>query len=144
MNLSQKQTINKGTTLGIAAVLMIILGYPGEMSSDLSDRFFWWSLAMIPFLYIVFVLFIGLKDSILNQPVEVRGQIKVACWVTIISWSFYPVVYLLPNFGLTGGDAYVGLQVGYSIADIVSKAGFGVLIYIIAYKKSKVEGYSIS
>ena len=91
-----------------------------------------------------YVLFIGLKDSILNQPVEVRGQIKVACWVTIISWSFYPVVYLLPNFGLTGGDAYVGLQVGYSIADIVSKAGFGVLIYIIAYKKSKVEGYCIS
>ena len=144
MNLSQSQTINKGTTLGIAAALMIILGYPGEVSSDLSDRFFWWSLAMIPFLYIVFVLFIGLKDSILNQPVEVRGQIKVACWVTIISWSFYPVVYLLPNFGLTGGDAYVGLQVGYSIADIVSKAGFGVLIYIIAYKKSKVEGYCIS
>ena len=99
---------------------------------------------MIPFVYIVFVLFIGLKSSILKQPNEVRGQIKLACWVTIVSWSFYPIVYLLPNFGLTGTNAYVGLQVGYSIADIVSKAGFGVLIYIIAYKKSKTEGYCIS
>jgi hypothetical protein len=30
----------------------------------------------------------------------------------------------------------VGLQIGYAIADMTAKAGFGVLIYLIARAKS--------
>jgi hypothetical protein len=33
----------------------------------------------------------------------------------------------------------VGVQVGYTIADVVAKAVFGVLIYMIAVQKSEAE-----
>jgi hypothetical protein len=34
----------------------------------------------------------------------------------------------------------VGLQIGYAIADMTAKAGFGVLIYFIARAKSSKAG----
>jgi len=43
--------------------------------------------------------------------------------------------------GVTGGNATVAVQVGYTIADIVAKAGFGVLIYLIAARKSDHEHF---
>jgi hypothetical protein len=33
----------------------------------------------------------------------------------------------------------VAVQVGYTIADVVAKAVFGIFIYAIAVKKSQVE-----
>jgi type IV secretory pathway TrbD component len=35
-----------------------------------------------------------------------------------------------------GANGVVGLQIGYAIADMTAKAGFGVLIYLIARAKS--------
>ena len=94
---------------------------------------------MIPFCVIVFDLFFGLKSSIAAQPEEARGLVNVARWVTDVSWCFYPVVFTLPMLGFANAQAAV--QVGYTISDIVAKAGFGVLIYAIALKKSEAEGY---
>ena len=139
MKLSRSETFKKATTLGLAAVAMIILGYPGEVAGDLAVRKTWWILSMIPFLYIVFSLFVGLKASIAQQPESAKGLVKAACYVLIASWSFYPIVYLLPNFGIQG--AHTAVEIGYSIADIIAKAGFGVLIYMIARRKSEADGY---
>jgi bacteriorhodopsin len=94
---------------------------------------------MVPFLYIVYILFFGLKSSIEAQPVEARGLVSQACWVVVITWSFYPVVYFLPMLGFE--SAGVAVEIGYSIADIAAKVGFGILIYMIARKKSEAEGY---
>jgi hypothetical protein len=38
--------------------------------------------------------------------------------------------------GLSGRTSAVAVQVGYTIADVVAKAVFGVLIYMIAARKS--------
>lgn len=142
MKLSHEETVSRSVKLGLAAAVMVILGYPGEISADMGTRWYWWILAMIPFVYIVYELFFGLRASISRQPVRVQGLVRRACNLTVLAWCFYPIVYLLPNFGLSGGDAYVGLQLGYSIADIVAKAGFGLLIFFIARNKSSEEGYA--
>ncbi len=139
MRLPRSETVSKAITLGGLAALMIILGYPGEISSDNSTRWFWWGLSMIPFLVIVYNLFFGLKKSVDSQPVAARGMVNAARWITVLSWSFYPVVFILPMVGLTGGGARIGVQVGYTISDIVAKAGFGVLIFMIAARKTEME-----
>lgn len=139
MNLDARKTIRMASTLSIAAAIMVILGYPGEISQDAATRWTWWALAMIPFLYIVYTLFFGLKSSVDAQPESARGLVRLACVLTVIAWCFYPIVFILPMLGLMGGDATVGVQVGYSIADIVAKVGFGLLIFTIAYKKSALE-----
>jgi bacteriorhodopsin len=139
MRLSRSETISKSWRLGLAAAIMVVLGYPGEISSVSSTRWLWWALAMVPFVYIVYDLFVGLKSSLAEQPAEVRGLINNARWLTVLSWSFYPIVFILPMIGLTGGEASTAVQVGYTIADLVAKAVFGVVIYMIAVRKSEIE-----
>ena len=139
MRLSGAETRAKATKLGLLAALMVLLGYPGEISSDAGTRWLWWSLAMIPFVIILYDLFIGLRNSIASQPAEVRGLVSAARWLTVLSWLFYPLVFLFPMIGFTGGTAITAVQVGYTVADIVAKAVFGVLIYVIASRKSEIE-----
>jgi bacteriorhodopsin len=139
MKLTRSETTSKSVRLGALAALMIILGYPGEIASEAGIRWIWWGAAMLPFLCIVYELFIGLKDSIAAQPADVRGLVNVARWLTLISWSFYPVVFVFPMIGFTGGTASVAVQVGYTIADIVSKAVFGIVVYQIAVRKSEAD-----
>lgn len=138
MGLSKAETVSKSVKLGSAAALMIILGYPGEVSGGIdSTRFIWGALSMIPFLYIVVTLFSGLSDSISKQAADVRGLISAARWVVILSWCFYPVVYFAPFvMTLSGGSAMTVIEVGYTIADVIAKAVFGVMIFMIAVRKS--------
>lgn len=139
MRLTRAVTIAKSTRLGLLAALMIVLGYPGEIATDATTRWLWWGLSMIPFTLIVVDLFVGLKASIASQPAAVRGLVNSARLVTVGSWCFYPVVFLFPMIGFTGGGATTAVQVGYTVADIVAKAMFGVLIYNIALRKSEGE-----
>jgi bacteriorhodopsin len=139
MRLSQAETIAKGTKLGLLAALMVVLGYPGEISILPGTRWLWWSLAMIPFLIIVYDLFVGLKKSIASQPESARGLVSAARWLTVVSWCFYPVVFVFPMIGFTGSSANIAVQVGYTVADILAKAVFGVLVYMIAVRKSAAD-----
>jgi len=143
MKLSKALTVSKSVRLGLLAAVMIILGYPGEMSQEAGTRWLWWSLAMIPFLWIVYELFVGLKSSLASQPAEVRGLVNSARWLVLVSWSFYAVVFVFPMIGFSGGAATTAIQVGYSISDVVAKAVFGILIYMIAVRKSEAEGFVI-
>merc|ERR1719405_106447 len=91
--------------LGVSSGLMIILGYPGELiiEGDLSLRFIFWALAMIPFLYVVYTLLVGLKGAIASEGnPKVAAMLTQVCWATVISWCTYPVVYLFPMLGFGG------------------------------------------
>ncbi len=139
MKLSRAETIAKATRLGLLAALMVVLGYPGEISPSYNTRWLFWALAMIPFLVIVYDLFAGLRASIEKQPVEVRGMVSAARWITVLSWAFYPVVYVFPMIGFQGGGATTAVQVGYTVADVISKVAYGLFIYSIAVRKSEAE-----
>ena len=139
MRLPGSEGTKKATRLAVLAVIMVVLGYPGEISRVASTRWLWWCLSMIPFLIIQFELFVGLKDSIAQQPIEVRGLVSAARYITVVTWLFYPIVFILPMIGLSGAGATVGVQVGYSIADVLAKAAFGIFIYNIALKKTHSE-----
>jgi len=139
MKLSKAETLSRSVKLGGAAALMIILGYPGEVSENVGTRAIFWILSMIPFMYIVRELVIGLKESIAKQPDNVKDLISKAAILVVASWAFYPIVYLLPLLGVSGGAALVVVETGYTIADIVAKAVFGLLIFVIAVRKSKAE-----
>merc|ERR1712199_96357 len=146
MKLSEEETVQRCTYLGISSALMIANGYPGEVSAVPGTRWVFWFLSMIPFTYIVYTLFVGLKESQESQPAEVRDQVKWACWATVFSWCTYPVVFVMPMlFGSTDGKAgldansMVAIQVGYTFSDIISKCGVGYLVYRIGLTKSTLE-----
>jgi bacteriorhodopsin len=142
MRLSREETIAKGQKLAGAAALMIILGYPGEISADVGTKFKWWFFSMIPFVYIVMSLFSGLSRAINAQHESVRELITTARNLTVLSWCFYPIVYALYFFpGANVGSAEVAtyVQIGYTVADIVAKAVFGVFIYVVAVRKTEAN-----
>jgi len=143
MRLSGNEGTKKATRLAVLAVIMVAFGYPGEISNVASTRWLWWCLSMIPFLIIQFELFVGLRASIALQPESVRGMVSSARYITVVTWLFYPIVFILPMIGLSGNNAVVGVQVGYSIADVLAKAAFGLFIYNIALKKSYAEAASL-
>jgi len=66
MKLSDDEMGSLAWSLGTAAAAMIVLGYPGELiiEGDLGARWMWWGLAMIPFLYIVYQLLVGLQGAV--------------------------------------------------------------------------------
>ncbi len=139
MRLDPSETSRKALTLGSAAALMIVLGYPGEVATDNATRALWGTLSAIPFVYIVWQLFKGLGDSIERQPTAVKHLVKQARLLTFASWGFYPIVYMAPYVHLSGADATTTIQIGYTIADLVAKAVVGLLIFNIALRKSRLE-----
>ncbi|NBC21522.1 MAG: bacteriorhodopsin [Alphaproteobacteria bacterium] len=144
MRLSRSETVSKSVSLGGAAALMIALGYPGEVADGINNtRLIWGVLSMIPFLYIVYTLYAGLGEAIKRQPDDVKGLVSLARNVTVVAWFFYPVVYFAPFvINLEGSASFAVIEVGYTVADIVAKAAFGVLIYTIAVRKSESENQS--
>ncbi len=141
MRLSQSETVSKSLKLGGAAALMILLGYPGEVSGGIdSNRMIFGILSMLPFLYIVFSLYSSLGSAIERQPEAVKGLIRLARNLVVVSWFFYPIVYFLPfAVSMNGGTSEAVIQLGYTIADITAKAIFGLVIYAIAVRKSEAE-----
>jgi bacteriorhodopsin len=142
------------TRLVVAAALMIALGYPGEVISDperWTERVIWGGLSSIPFFYILYVLWTELTKSLDSQPPAARKLLEIARLVILITWAVYPIAYALGGTpealaaksgqadaasAIVGANGVVGLQIGYAIADMTAKAGFGVLIYLIAKAKS--------
>merc|ERR1712153_119420 len=97
----------------------------------------YWIAAMIPFVYIVYALLVGLSSATESeQDPAVRNLIKFAQKATVVSWCTYPVVYVFPMLGISGGNVVVLIQLGYSCSDIISKCGVGLLIYSITMAKS--------
>ncbi|WP_309573203.1 bacteriorhodopsin-like [Deinococcus sp.] len=124
--------------LALAAFVMIATGYPGEISSDTGTRLLWGTISTIPFIYIVYTLFVELGKSLERQPPRVQVLTRNLRLLLFASWGFYPIAYLLPVL-LGGGlsaSGVVAVQVGYSLADILAKVGFGTLIYFIALEKT--------
>jgi len=133
----------KSKSLGVAAALMIVTGYYGELqvSGDLTPRWVCWFVSMVFFLYIVYELLVGLSAATNSETdAVIKSKIQTAQVMTVISWCTYPVVYLFPMFGITASSAVVAIQIGYCVSDIISKCGVGLVIYQITYAKSSKEG----
>ena len=122
-----------------ASALMIILGYPGEIAVDTAPKAIWGALSTIPFLYILYILFVELTKATKTQPGQVAKDINGLRWLLLATWGVYPISYLIPMMGIEGADAFVWRQVGYSLADVLAKCLFGLLIYKIAHEKSSVD-----
>merc|ERR1712028_51285 len=123
MKLPADESKSKATSLGVASALMIILGYPGELvtnADSLDTRWSYWGGAMIPFVYIVYTLLIGLGDATNSESdPHVRD-----------------LVYIFPMLGIKGDAIQVYIQLGYSVSDIISKCGVGLMIYQISMAKT--------
>lgn len=126
--------------LSVAAVAMIVLGYPGEIADpDSATRTLFGVLSTIPFLYILSVLFGELGRSLGRQPAGVRTLVDGLRYLLLATWGVYPLAYIAPSVISDAATAEVVRQVGYSVADVLAKPLFGLLVLAIALIKSREE-----
>ena len=123
-----------------ASAAMIALGYPGEVSDVQGTQVLFGVLSTIPFLYILYVLFVELGKSLDRQPEGVAATIGRLRLLLIATWGVYPISYILGMGGDATAEQFVGVQVGYTIADVLAKCVFGLTILKIARMKSMAEG----
>merc|ERR1712070_565548 len=140
MGLPKEETTSMCWKLGFSSGLMVALGYPGEVQDGPGARFQWWAFAMIPFCYVVYSLAVGLEEATQRLPASVSSLVWYARWLTIISWCTYPCVYMVKMIGPPAGYVTTAAeQIGYSFADVMAKAVFGIMIWRIASEKSAIE-----
>lgn len=137
--LDAKMTKRLVTRLGAAAALMVVLGYPGEISSSTPVKLLFWALGCIPFAYLVYVLYVGMSESLRRQSKAIVRTISNARLLLLASWMTYPIVYLLPILGLDEATSQVIRQVGYSVSDVIAKPLFALFLLKVAQIKSSEE-----
>jgi bacteriorhodopsin len=123
----------------VASAAMIALGYPGEVSPTNEGRVAWAVASTVPFTYILYVLWVELSKAAADLDGETQVLLRNTKLLLLGTWGFYPIAYALPLLGISGGAATVGVQVGYSVADIAAKCGYGLMIYSIARSKMAAE-----
>lgn len=133
------------TRLVPASAAMIILGYPGEVSTVSGTKILWGVLSTLPFLYILYVLFVELGKSLDRQPEGVAATVGRLRMLLIATWGVYPIAYMLPLLGsdINDPNTFMWRQVGYTTADVLAKCLFGLTIYKIARMKSIAEGMKV-
>jgi bacteriorhodopsin len=137
--------------LVIAALLMIATGYPGEVAEHGSTaRYVWFFISFAFMLYVLYELFAGtIGKTLKSQTGEIGKKLNNLRYVLVVTWTIYPIFYLLGDstsfvakiFNLSTEESATVIQVGYSISDILAKAGYGLLILGIATARSDAEGY---
>jgi len=121
------------------SVAMIALGYPGEISSDSGTAWLYWGLSMVFFVLILATLFGELSTQIASERPEVQSTLKGLRTVLLVTWSFYPIAYLAPILLADAALGFVIVNVGYAIADITAKAGYGLMIHHVAKVKTEIS-----
>ena len=129
--------------LVVAALLMIATGYPGETAAaGSSTRTVWGIISSIFMLYVLYELFAGeVGKSLKSQSGEVGSKLNNVRYLLLFTWGVYPITFIMAmnDVGAPSFDAVVSREIGYSIADILAKCVFGLIIFTVARIKSAEE-----
>ena len=72
------------------------------------------------------------RASLPTMGPEAGVSLRNATIVLLSSFGVYPLVYAVPVFVDVTPAWFTAMQVGYSVADVVAKVGFGVLTHKVA------------
>ena len=124
----------------IAAVVMLVAGYIGEVSA-MGDGGSLWSgfwIGMVAWLYIIWEVFKGEASQISASKGTVASKkaFNALRLIVTVGWAIYPIGYYL---GYTGSADASTLNIVYNLADFVNKIAFGVVIWAAATSGTKAK-----
>ncbi len=145
LDLPSRQTRLRGLLTAFLAAETVMLSYPALTASHADVRWLWWAASMLPFLLLTFQLYAGFGRTILDQPQETRSLLGLVRSVSILVWLLHPLLNALPLVGITwtnapGNQAFVAVQAGLTLADLLTQGACAILLYVVAARKSQPAG----
>jgi len=134
-----------GTLFVGSGVAMIVLGYVGQFyeTSNLANLWIWGAASTVFYIILLYLAWKEIGKALPTMPDSAAGTLKTIRWIFVVFWTFYPIAYIIPAV-LPTADGVVIRQFVFTIADIVAKVIYGVLITKVAVDLSKAEGYKTS
>jgi len=116
-------------------------GIIGEVGQT-APYWIWFVISCIFYAWILYlVIAVGLSNENLSKlPPKAQAWMKAVVWTLVGSWMLYLVGYLMPAVSVSQESAVIR-QIAYTVADIVSKVIYGIMIGYVAMLRSNAEGY---
>lgn len=142
LGLTRGRAITYATQFIIGGLLMIYTGYVGQFYevTSLPWFFIWGGISTVFYIYILIVVWQLISSSVSHVPQNVRGLTRSIPWYILITWTIYPIAYVIPAFWFAPWGA-VTRQILFTIADITSKVIYGAILTYIARKRSEAIDY---
>lgn len=123
-------------------LLMIYTGYVGQFyeTTSIEQLLIWGAISTVFMVYICYLVGISIFRTATTLPAGTGGLARAIFWLLILSWTLYPIAYLMPWLSPTP-NGMVARQILYTLADISSKVIYGVMLSQLATKLSALDGY---
>jgi hypothetical protein len=134
----------------LAGLLMIFTGYVGQYyepqvagvaAGDSAPFWIWGFVSSLFFAYIVFLTLKVTLNPVGAMPDRARTELRNIGFLLIGSWTLYTFAYGWPAWQ-PDADGVAVRQTLYTIADIVSKLVYGVLLGRVALMRSAYENFT--
>jgi bacteriorhodopsin len=125
-----------------SGVAMIVLGYIGQFfeTSNITALWIWGIISTVFYIVLLYLTWTEIGKALPRMPESAAGMLKIIRLVFIVVWTFYPIAYIIPAIAPSAGGV-VARQYLFTIADIVAKVIYGVMITKVAVDLSRAEGY---
>ncbi|MFP4149740.1 MAG: bacteriorhodopsin [Nitriliruptoraceae bacterium] len=148
LNIAKPDILGYRLKLGGAGALMVILGYVGQFYevADPLGALIWWGIAAtIPFIYFTAIFWRLTGESLSYLPGQARSTMRSIRYLFMFSWNLYIVAYIVPMLGDFGQSAAGAVTRTYifTIADVLSKIIYGILLGKVATARSVAEGFEV-
>jgi bacteriorhodopsin len=135
------------TKLMLADLMMIVLGYVGEVSINqagggTTTGWVCFLASCACFAFILLTIYTELSHAAADLPMNLRGQFAFLQNFVLIVWMVYPLGYMAPLLGYRG-ELLALRELIYCIADLTAKGGFGIVAISLAKRLSLLEMQSL-
>jgi bacteriorhodopsin len=115
-----------GALVGLDA-FMIVTGLAATLMKIPTARYAFWTISTIAMLFLLYFLVATVGASAKETSEEAQSTFRVLQWLIVISWSVYPVAWLVGTEGLNIVGLY-GETLLFMILDVLAKVGFGFIL----------------
>jgi len=133
---------NKNLQVTGSGLLMIYLGYIGQFFENPDN-----STALIVFGVIGCVFYVIMLAVVLQCLSHAKSnfvtdsakyKMRLVAWIFIIFWTIYPISYFMPVISYTANGIVIR-QFVYTIADVMSKVIYGIILTQICMDESEAK-----
>ncbi|HYW22402.1 MAG TPA: bacteriorhodopsin [Nodularia sp. (in: cyanobacteria)] len=142
LGLTQNRAISYSSQFIIGGLLMIWTGYIGQFYevTNLALFAFWGIVSTVFYIYLLIVVWELISKTVGSLPSNLQAIMGNIRWYILITWTLYPIAYLLPVLWSTEWSM-VTRQIIFTFAGITTKVIYGVIITYIARQRSQADNY---